>query len=517
MTAYVHIGTPKTGTTSIQKFLSDNRELLLKQNALYVKSLERKNQHWVFYDIVKACYDSNLFDIRLIKNGFYKNLLEKLQQELKENETKKIIFSTEAITWMFNTKKQIEFLKNFLMQLGFSKIYIVVFFRQQSKAVVSAMSENVKGNQKIIYNSIVANHCKIHTFDYKWICQQYSEIFGKKNLIIRLFDTSEFYQGDLLKDFICSIGLNWDHDFILPFKQNESLNLLGMELKDRLNIYLNDTSYGTDIFLKTVEFFTFLDHPLKFQPKKEIIQAYMDYFEESNEWVRKEFFPYKERLFPKQDLTNYKENYELKEMKPEYWDKIAEFIADIVKIKDDIILNKTNIIQDKDKVIANQINQISYLQATLQKNENKLIQIQNLNNTLNKTIKENSTKLSQTQSKLSFQTKYGTAKTRIQNQLSYKLGQALILNSKSVLGFLSLPFIILSIVISHKQEQKTYKFKVKKNPNLALPPLESYPDYNEALKLKNHLSYKLGQALIQANKTWYGGGGISSCCLKLGS
>ncbi|EED1947232.1 hypothetical protein G5Z45_001525 [Campylobacter jejuni] len=154
------------------------------------------------------------------------------------------------------------------------------------------------------------------------------------------------------------------------------------------------------------------------------------------------------------------------------------------------------------------MNQISYLQATLQKNENKLIQIQNLNNTLNKTIKENSTKLSQTQSKLSFQTKYGTAKTRIQNQLSYKLGQALILNSKSVLGFLSLPFIILSIVISHKQEQKTYKFKVKKNPNLALPPLESYPDYNEALKLKNHLSYKLGQALIQANKTWYGGGYI---------
>ncbi|PVW98464.1 alpha-2,3-sialyltransferase, partial [Campylobacter jejuni] len=41
----------------------------------------------------------------------------------------------------------------------------------------------------------------------------------------------------------------------------------------------------------------------------------------------------------------------------------------------------------------------------------------------------------------------------------------MIINSKSVLGFLSLPFIILSIVISHKQEQKAYKFKVKKNPN----------------------------------------------------
>ncbi|EAJ4833321.1 alpha-2,3-sialyltransferase, partial [Campylobacter jejuni] len=95
---------------------------------------------------------------------------------------------------------------------------------------------------------------------------------------------------------------------------------------------------------------------------------------------------------------------------------------------------------------------------------------------------------------------------RIQNQLSYKLGQALILNSKSVLGYLSLPFIILSIVISHKQEQKAYKFKIKKNPNLALPPLSSYDDYNEALKIKNHFSYKLGEEFIRANKNWYKGG-----------
>ncbi|HEG0608266.1 TPA: alpha-2,3-sialyltransferase, partial [Campylobacter coli] len=79
-----------------------------------------------------------------------------------------------------------------------------------------------------------------------------------------------------------------------------------------------------------------------------------------------------------------------------------------------------------------------------------------------------------------------------------KLGQALIINSKSVLGFLTLPFIILSIVISHKQEQKAYKFKVKKNPKLVLPPLETYPDYQEALQYKNHLSYKLGQAFIKA-------------------
>ncbi|MCW1374496.1 glycosyltransferase family 2 protein, partial [Campylobacter jejuni] len=76
-----------------------------------------------------------------------------------------------------------------------------------------------------------------------------------------------------------------------------------------------------------------------------------------------------------------------------------------------VIKNLNKILENKKTIIINQTNQIH-----------------NLNKTLN------------------FQNNYGKAKIRIQNQLSYKLGQALIINSKSVLGFLSLPFIILSIV-----------------------------------------------------------------------
>ncbi|MCV3446520.1 hypothetical protein L8W62_04925 [Campylobacter lari] len=84
----------------------------------------------------------------------------------------------------------------------------------------------------------------------------------------------------------------------------------------------------------------------------------------------------------------------------------------------------------------------------------------------------------------------------------------MIVNSKSILGYLIMPMALLSIIISHKQEQKIYQEKIKKDPSLALPLLESYPDYKEALKEKECLTYKLGQALIQANKNWYGGGYI---------
>ena len=127
-------------------------------------------------------------------------------------------------------------------------------------------------------------------------------------------------------------------------------------------------------------------------------------------------------------------------------------------------------------------------------------------NYLQNSIKENSTKLSQTQSKLSFQTKYGTAKTRIHNHLSYKLGQAMIENSKSLLGYIRMPYVLSYIKDKHKQEQQQYQEAIKKNPNLKLPNLESYPDYKESLKEKECLTYKLGEAFIKASKTWYKGG-----------
>ncbi|ECP7393659.1 hypothetical protein FUZ83_02270, partial [Campylobacter coli] len=127
---------------------------------------------------------------------------------------------------------------------------------------------------------------------------------------------------------------------------------------------------------------------------------------------------------------------------------------------------------------------------------------------LQNNIQEKSTQLNQIQSKLSFQTKYGTAKTRIQNQLSYKLGQAMIVNSKSFLGYIRMPFALSYIKDKHKQEQKNYQEKIKKDPSLKLPSLENYPDYKEALKEKECFTYKLGEALIRANNNWYGGGYI---------
>ncbi|HJE66648.1 MAG TPA: hypothetical protein K8V51_06265 [Campylobacter avium] len=81
-----------------------------------------------------------------------------------------------------------------------------------------------------------------------------------------------------------------------------------------------------------------------------------------------------------------------------------------------------------------------------------------------------------------------SAKLRVQKHLAYKLGLALIENSKSIKGYIRMPFILSYIKDKHKAEQKAYNEKISKNPSLKLPSLDSYPDYEAALKEKECLN-----------------------------
>ncbi|HEG6758160.1 TPA: hypothetical protein SE795_001774 [Campylobacter jejuni] len=84
---------------------------------------------------------------------------------------------------------------------------------------------------------------------------------------------------------------------------------------------------------------------------------------------------------------------------------------------------------------------------------------------------------------------------RIKNSLSYRLGIEMI-QAKNLLKMLKLPFILLKIILKFKKEQKMYKFISKQNPNLVLRPLEKYVDYNDALQVKKHLSFIMGNLLV---------------------
>ena len=100
------------------------------------------------------------------------------------------------------------------------------------------------------------------------------------------------------------------------------------------------------------------------------------------------------------------------------------------------------------------------------------------------------------------------AKDRVKQMLSFKFGEELIRYHKrgGVFRFLFLLKNLFFISLKHFKDQKEYKKIIRIFPHLKKPPLKSYEDYFEALRLQNQITFKLGKALIKANKTWYKGG-----------
>lgn len=315
---------PKTGSTSIQYFLHTNRDILKKLGYLYPCSILNlpHSDHNVFAFELK---------IHLENKAWIPPSLHELQKELALSQPNNVIISSEVLQLEFNALQDVEYLKNLLVRIGFTQIYIIIYLRHPQDLFVSMCSQVLKNRQNEIFLCHLKDDTYQHMYNYKETIQNYEKVFGRENLRIRLFDKEEWYEKDLLKDFLATIDVECSTDFVFPPKRNETLDLLGMEILKRVNAFdIPVKDKYVDIVSYFEKHYSSRDSSVKFMPPKELYQAYGDYFMESNEWVRQHFFPHKDALFPPKNLEHYQENYELKEMKPEYLDTIGVCIADIL-------------------------------------------------------------------------------------------------------------------------------------------------------------------------------------------
>lgn len=130
--------------------------------------------------------------------------------------------------------------------------------------------------------------------------------------------------------------------------------------------------------------------------------------------------------------------------------------------------------------------------ADLEKeNELLLIQLHKVQEDLERYYLENS-KLKAAQ-KPQLQAYYGAA-DRIKQQLSYRLGSTMIRQSRSIGGWLSMPFALGAEAKRFRRDQAARKGQ-------QLPPIAQYRDAHEADLIKQHLSYRLGSRLLSNTRT----------------
>ncbi len=348
MLCYLHIGTMKTGTSSIQDFLYINKERLKQQGYLYPTSIKG---HWHLNDHNPFAYAMESYiECEHISDNMH---LLALRDEIILEKLDKIIISTENIQFLLHSIESIEKLKKFLNTIGFKEIKIIVYVRNQADLFISMCSQSTKDNDIKEYISTPKQNEKFQIIcNHEKTIKNWSRVFGEDNLIVRIFDKQEFIERDLIRDFTCSIGIKWSEDFVISNSNNKALNLIGMEILQRMNQYdipMIENRYADVIFRFFDKHFTSKEPDLEFMPPKDLVQAYIDEFKDGNEWVRQNFFPLREYLFVEKNMTDYKENYKLSVIMPHHWDSIAAFIADVIKSKNKTIENLSNDLTEKMK------------------------------------------------------------------------------------------------------------------------------------------------------------------------
>lgn len=317
-TVYLHIGTPKTGTSFLQNFFQDNRKVLEKQGFVY------PDFKITFPGVGKARNGHFLAHRKEDAEEVYNEALNQLQ-ELKE-QFDNIILSEEAL-WNYGVN--IEKFVNDMKAQG-NVVRIVVYLRRQDLYLQSKWAQNVKENMQMDFLEFVKKPGNILDY-YGQLCVL-RDFVGKENMLVRVYEKQQFIgkDKDLLSDFFETVGLSWDDEFKLPDKvKNPSLAGVYLETKRKLNRY--------------PEFATKLNFVVPYlyaaAEKEEGVASYSEnkYFtyeqqieflkqyEESNGKVAEEFLGRSDKILFKDEIVDNKEPM-VTYSEEEYFNVLAEII-----------------------------------------------------------------------------------------------------------------------------------------------------------------------------------------------
>jgi len=223
----LHIGTPKTGSTSIQESLGNAREALLEYDIHY-PSFKPYNHIFNFIPIfLEDPHTSFVFQIQHKPN---EDVQAKIQgyREIWEKEilscTKgNFIISAEDFTFPYFTEDAVKRLKSFVEQY-FEEVTIIAYVRHYDQWISSQIQQDIKNGVDAGLSELIQRFITCPPWiSYRNCLGKWTRVFGQENLVVRPFDPLVFHQGSLLADFFHACNLPVDNDAISELRSNESI------------------------------------------------------------------------------------------------------------------------------------------------------------------------------------------------------------------------------------------------------------------------------------------------------
>ena len=236
-TLHIHIGTAKTGTTSIQKFCADNAKILEKKGYCYplfpqfCSEVSSLRAHFL---MESATEDPKDECPEKEKNIFRKGM-DKVCGLFHSYDN--VILSDESI-WrgMDCERKDFWEVMKREAEAGQFRIHVIVYLRRQDSYFTSLWNQKVKSHKcKESFEDFAAN-TDVLRLDYFYKLEKIASIIGKENITVRRFVPGEFEGGSIYSDFLLAIGLSLTDEYsIEKGVYNTGLYGNNIEIKRVLN------------------------------------------------------------------------------------------------------------------------------------------------------------------------------------------------------------------------------------------------------------------------------------------
>lgn len=220
-TLYFHIGSPKTGTTTIQSFCADHRDILAQKGLcypvmpfVYEHKSKRRNGLFLTSKYVRDGARDREREKEIFQRGL--NIIEK-----KFDTFDTVLLSDEGAYSMLFRRKLYKTNGKMLAQWAKEhniQLKIIIYLRSQVDYAMSWYNQLVKHSvsealSRLTWEEYLKTYKKYVALDYYNYLNILSDLFGKEHIIVKRFDRTFFKNGSLVDDFMDIFGIEIDDDF----------------------------------------------------------------------------------------------------------------------------------------------------------------------------------------------------------------------------------------------------------------------------------------------------------------
>ncbi|WP_027967619.1 hypothetical protein [Halomonas halocynthiae] len=315
----LHIGTEKTGTTTLQHELLFNQQRLEESGVFYLTTPERVEARGIAAAAVGDAQPDDFLkqagiDTCEQRQRFREATITEVHDVLDglPSHVQTLLISSEHFHSRLRQLDQVEWVRRLFAERA-RRFTVVCYLRSQADLVESYYSTMLKNGEGRPLGEIADKTCEVsnHYYNYHTLLALWASVFGKDAMVPRLFNPERFEKGDVVADFLRVVGIavTLKKPGVEGKRYNESLTPLGQGLLRAINLHRQQAEDDPDVLAQCGTFAAAViaQFPGKGERlSKEALVRIEEEFKTVNAQVRRQWFSEEARLFPprKRDKPN---------------------------------------------------------------------------------------------------------------------------------------------------------------------------------------------------------------------